>query len=530
MFDRSGPYSSGPFDIHEKPEQFIRAIAGYTMMSDEELGLDTFVERDGGDLSITVTEDATGDEKRLQLVPDPLIVQRAIVCRGTNCYRTKDSNSVAKFAWASDRQPSEVDLLRITHQKGVRGVARLLGYHRITSIEEMRDRLTFPAPYHFRNIFLQSQSQQQLSQTFGPFQRLSFPETFPRPSKKQKSINHEAKFSKRSKSHSQSKLRQQNKATSFKKPTSVNQWSKSHQEQVSQTLKNIQTKKRKSKDNEEKTSKRSRSNNQISSLCQENEASQTLENTQNLEFLQPGHRPFKQRIFGCLAIFPAGQTISKFGSIPQLLTALCDAIKAHRSLYIDGNILHRDISENNIIITDPKKTDGFTGMLIDLDLAIEIGAGRTGAQYLTGTMEFMAIQVLQQVAHTYRHDLESFFYVLLWICARCVWEREFGCELADRPKKSILTKWYTGDYDDIAQSKAGAMHAYGFEYILAEFPASLNCVKPLCRRMRRILFPLTDDEKLDLGTPADPKKLYDPIIQAFEDAIADITSIEKGLA
>jgi len=85
VFDRSGPYSSGEFNIHEEPEQFIRAIAGYAMMSDEELGLDTFIERDGGDLFITITEDANGKEKKIQLEEDPMVIQRAIVCRGTNC-------------------------------------------------------------------------------------------------------------------------------------------------------------------------------------------------------------------------------------------------------------------------------------------------------------------------------------------------------------------------------------------------------------------------------------------------------------
>ncbi|KAI9680931.1 MAG: hypothetical protein M1829_001011 [Trizodia sp. TS-e1964] len=38
VFDRSGPFSSGPFNIHEEPEQFIRAIAGYALMSREEFG------------------------------------------------------------------------------------------------------------------------------------------------------------------------------------------------------------------------------------------------------------------------------------------------------------------------------------------------------------------------------------------------------------------------------------------------------------------------------------------------------------
>ena len=39
VFDRSGPYSSGEFDIYEEPKKFIRAIAGYAVMDDEELGL-----------------------------------------------------------------------------------------------------------------------------------------------------------------------------------------------------------------------------------------------------------------------------------------------------------------------------------------------------------------------------------------------------------------------------------------------------------------------------------------------------------
>lgn len=48
-------------------------------------------------------------------------------------------------------------------------------------------------------------------------------------------------------------------------------------------------------------------------------------------------------------------------------------------------------------------------MLIDVDLAKEVGTGRTGALHQTGTMEFMSIQVQRKVALTYRHDLESSF-------------------------------------------------------------------------------------------------------------------------
>jgi hypothetical protein len=48
--------------------------------------------------------------------------------------------------------------------------------------------------------------------------------------------------------------------------------------------------------------------------------------------------------------------------VRELLEALRDAIQGHKSLLEDRNILHRNISENNIIITkaategDPKKT------------------------------------------------------------------------------------------------------------------------------------------------------------------------------
>lgn len=85
----SGRYSSGLFDIHKEPEQLIRAIAEYAMMNDEELGLGTFVERNGGNLFVTITEDATGKEKTFQLEQYPLFVQWAIFCRGTNCYCTE---------------------------------------------------------------------------------------------------------------------------------------------------------------------------------------------------------------------------------------------------------------------------------------------------------------------------------------------------------------------------------------------------------------------------------------------------------
>ena len=66
------------------------------------------------------------------------------------------------------------------------------------------------------------------------------------------------------------------------------------------------------------------------------------------------------------------------------------------------------------------------------------------------------------------------------------------------------------------------MHADGFKSILEEFAPAFNRIKPLCRKLRSILFPLTKDGELDLETPADPNTLYELIIKAFGDAMAGL--------
>ncbi len=184
--------------------------------------------------------------------------------------------------------------------------------------------------------------------------------------------------------------------------------------------------------------------------------------------------------------------------------------------------MHRDISENNIILTDPATADGFKGVLIDLDLAKEEGTGPSGTRHRTGTMEFMAIEVLLEISHTYRHDLESFFYVLVWQCARRGWAL---AGISKTPVTStILSHWFTGTYKDIARNKRGDMDKNGLEAILREFPQVFDCVKPLCRTIRDVLFPYKDG--LFTGTPQDPKILYDPIIKAFEDVLEEIRQRE----
>ncbi|OJD12101.1 hypothetical protein AJ78_07250 [Emergomyces pasteurianus Ep9510] len=373
----------------------VEMLIDYTMMSDEELGLDPFIARDEDGSKITVKGPDIPEEIELRL-GEMLSFQHVIVCRGTTCFLADvgEVEGVVKFSWVSDKRRPEIELLELAGQRNVRGVARIIGHSTITSIADMRSGLTFDNKRHnFKSA--------------PPSTASSF----------------------------QSQV--------LIEPLDIHRKSSSR--------------KRRSPDERMRELKRSRSTNRLSSDIQPGN---------ELAFsAQPAHKPslfdrngdesYDNRVLCCLVISPAGRPIYKYKSPLELLKALRDAIKAHQSLYLDENILHRDISENNIIITDSDKTDGHTGMLINLDLAKEIGSQRSGARHQTGTMKFMAIEVLLNIDHTYRHDLESFFYVLIWQCARHGWEKlkELQRQGQDQSKDSLLREWYTGTYKKIATYK-----------------------------------------------------------------------------
>lgn len=87
--DRSGPYSCGRFDAHKDPARFIKVMLAYTMMSDEELGLNMFIKEDDVGKWIMIKGEGQAKEERLDLEDHPIAFQQAIVCRGTTCYRAK---------------------------------------------------------------------------------------------------------------------------------------------------------------------------------------------------------------------------------------------------------------------------------------------------------------------------------------------------------------------------------------------------------------------------------------------------------
>ncbi|KAA8902271.1 hypothetical protein FN846DRAFT_767545, partial [Sphaerosporella brunnea] len=123
---------------------------------------------------------------------------------------------------------------------------------------------------------------------------------------------------------------------------------------------------------------------------------------------------------------PVGRPLKGFGTYTNLLQALRDAIAGHRYMYETHQVLHRNISKNNILLNpsgnSPDRSTGGSpsrgGFLIDFDMAVSYPRTEvSGAAHRTGTFDFMTLGVLlpySMQAHSPLHDLESFFYVLLF--------------------------------------------------------------------------------------------------------------------
>ncbi|KAF9257401.1 hypothetical protein L218DRAFT_910478 [Marasmius fiardii PR-910] len=117
-----------------------------------------------------------------------------------------------------------------------------------------------------------------------------------------------------------------------------------------------------------------------------------------------------------LVMKEVGRSLTKFKLEKELIGVMRDALEAHQKAYEMAHILHRDISEGNILIF------GKRGLLIDWEFCkiFTVGIPTAPAADLTiGTWEFVSARILyqwrQKILHTLTDDLESFFYVLTWI-------------------------------------------------------------------------------------------------------------------
>ncbi|KAJ5853132.1 hypothetical protein N7534_005675 [Penicillium rubens] len=159
----------------------------------------------------------------------------------------------------------------------------------------------------------------------------------------------------------------------------------------------------------------------------------------------------------------------------------------------------------------------------DLYRIVDALARKVGVRGIFSDWPATAIGVLQAYLpnnpHTYRHDLESFFYTFpfLAICKRPVPMGENHLQL---PATSALQMWTQGRPVDKARTKTEDMHAERFRTIMDEFTPEFEVLFDLPEELRDLLFPMRDG-KLWTGTDHTTQgtaSLYNGMIDAFDNA------------
>jgi len=207
-----------------------------------------------------------------------------------------------------------------------------------------------------------------------------------------------------------------------------------------------------------------------------------------------------------------GKPIYKASSRVALLAALEGCIEGYESLHTGAGMLQRDVSINNLMMNEEEDNPSWPSFLIDLDLAIKEQREKpSGARGKTGTRAFMAIGVLLDEEHSYMHDLESFFWVLFWICIHYNGPNDKG-KVVER-----FEKWNYMDTDDLAGAKLlvianeSIFRKTASEYFTEYYQPLVTWVN----RLRRVVFPGGEWRK------EGNKSVYSQVKEILQDAQKD---------
>ncbi|KAJ2706039.1 hypothetical protein FB645_001902 [Coemansia sp. IMI 203386] len=175
-----------------------------------------------------------------------------------------------------------------------------------------------------------------------------------------------------------------------------------------------------------------------------------------------------QRVHKRIAMTPIGKNLREVQCVDELIIAAADAMEVHSAISKGCQILHRDISSNNILIRRSNDTGRVNGILIDYDCALRIGNGnepdRTCRPDMTGTLPYMSIGNLSQssVARTVLDDWESIIYVLCWLGTFGVnYDDEDLHQVEEDAKRGTppIYSWRTGTSINIAEAKRNDMNS-----------------------------------------------------------------------
>ncbi|KAF2844618.1 hypothetical protein T440DRAFT_523364 [Plenodomus tracheiphilus IPT5] len=230
-----------------------------------------------------------------------------------------------------------------------------------------------------------------------------------------------------------------------------------------------------------------------------------------------GGKATADRVHRRVIVRDYGKPIYMASSKTSLLSALENCIAGYESLHTRAGMLQCDISPNNLMVNEDEDNPSWPAFLIDLDLAIKEDREKaSGARGKTGTRAFMAIGVLlDDELHSFMHDLESFFWVLFWICIHY-----------DGPNKGRVTpqfeKWNYIDTEELAKIKKGEVGDERDFLKAAEenFTPYYQPLIPCVNRLRRKIFP--GGGRWRIPNP----KLYDEMKEILRTARDELNEVE----
>ncbi|KAF8914748.1 hypothetical protein CPB85DRAFT_1433490 [Mucidula mucida] len=147
----------------------------------------------------------------------------------------------------------------------------------------------------------------------------------------------------------------------------------------------------------------------------------------------PGEFKYEDRVMR-VSVHEKLYKLSELDTVSNHAQVFHDVVQVHRWLYDFPRILHRDISHSNIMWH--RRRGRICGVLNDFDLSSFRDNTAPSSKQRTGTRPYMARELHQgakiSIRHLYRHDLESFFYVLLLLTG--------AYKLLDEPEVDEITK------------------------------------------------------------------------------------------
>jgi len=188
-----------------------------------------------------------------------------------------------------------------------------------------------------------------------------------------------------------------------------------------------------------------------------------------------------------------GEPIWNVDSPVHLLEALGGCIKGHQAL-LNAGYLHRDISINNLLLDKQTDDPDRKSFLIDLDVAVSYPvANDKDGHTRTGTKVFMSSGLLLNGGpHSFVDDLESFFWVFIWICIYYPENRAKQTPVSDWNQKPLLVLALLKQY--FLRNPNLLTSAFTPQYI--QFKPLIQCVEEFAKIMSNDLIRSRPSEEL----------------------------------